>query len=104
MCKIFTLLNMVYITLEGRLININSVKNKDAQIFTYYWSVVRTTERNAIGCLAKCGRAAVDCTGININKATGECVGFNTLPVVDQNGNYEEIPGDANWISYYRGT
>ena len=106
MRKIFTLLyiHLVYVTLDGRLINIDYVKNKDEQMFTHYFSVVRTTERSTTGCLAKCGRASIQCAGININQVTGECVGFNTLPVIDQNGNYEMIPRDANWISYYRGT
>ena len=105
MWKIFTFpyIHMAYVTLDGRLLNINYVKNKDTQMFTHYFSVVRTTERSTKGCLAQCGRASVQCAGININQVTGECVGFNTLPVVDQNGNYEMIPRDANWISYYRG-
>ena len=104
MWTILTLLHLHMVTLEGRLLNSNFVKNKDALAFTHHFSVVSTTEKSAIGCLAKCWRVSIECSGININKATGECVGFNTLPVIDQNGNYEMIPRDANWISYYRGT
>ena len=88
----------------GNILNAYFKNNTNESMFTYYYSVLTTSDRNNLRCLIKCHQiiSTTSCIGINVNTVTGECIYFNLLPIVDQTGNYQMTPRSENWISYYK--
>ena len=53
-----------------------------------------------VSCLIACATQLKHCSGVNVNRVTMECIGFQAQPLVDANGDFPNNPG---WIRFYPG-
>ena len=79
----------------------NKFETKDGSYFPGAGSPLTVPKSfTQISCLIACTLELTSCSGVNVNKITKKCIGFQNLPLVDNNG---EFPNNNDWIRFYQG-